>query len=104
MTKHITEKNQKGDCRYDKRRTTKGYIHRICTELWAECIAASLYSKTEDKDVEALLHSIIKVEKEYISRMSHCEPGLKAKVYFKDVKDKFLASVSETVDQINNLG
>ncbi len=87
-----------------KRRTTKRYIHKICTELWAECIAASLYSKPEDKDVEAMLHSIIKVEKEYISRMSHCEPGLKAKVYFKDVKDKFMASVSETIDQINNLG
>jgi hypothetical protein len=86
-----------------KRRTTKRYIHNICTELWAECIAVSLYGKTDEKNMEAMLHSILKVEKEYISRMSHCEPGLKAKVYFKDVKDKFIASVSDIVDQMNYL-
>ncbi len=86
------------------RREAKRYIHKICAELWAECIAASLYAKPEDKDVEAMLHSIIKVEQEYISRMSHCEPGLKAKVYFNDVKEKFMASVSEIIDQINNIG
>ncbi len=87
-----------------KRRTTKRYIHKICTELWAECVATSLYGNVNENNVEAVLHSIIKTEKEYISRISHCEPGLKAKVYFADVKSKFATSASEIIDQINYLG
>lgn len=87
-----------------KRRTTKRSIHTVCTELWAECVAASLYAaKPNENDVEALLHSIVKIEKDYISRVSHLEPGMKAKLYFKDLKDKFNSHAVEIADQINNL-
>lgn len=87
-----------------KRRTAKRSIHAVCTELWAECVAASLYAASpNDKDVEALLHSIVKIERDYISRISHIEPGMKAKAYFKDMTEKFNSHASEIVDQINNL-
>lgn len=87
-----------------KRRIAKRSIHAVCTELWAECVAASLYAAAPDNnDVEALLHSIVKIEKDYISRISHIEPGLEAKTYFKDLTDKFNSHTSEIIDQINNL-
>lgn len=87
-----------------KRRTTKGYIHAVCTDLWAECVAVSLYvAKPENYDVETMLRSIIKIEKDYISRVSHVEPGIKAKAYFKDLRSKFTEQVNEIIDQVNNL-
>ena len=76
----------------------------VCTELWAECVAVSLYSsKPDEASVETVLHSVIKLEREFTSRVSHCEPGLKAKVYFRDLTDKFKTRACEIADQINNL-
>ena len=39
----------------------------------------------------------------YIRRVSHVEPGMAARAYFKDLKDKFSKEVNEIVDQLNNL-
>lgn len=86
------------------RRTLKRSIRLVCTELWAECVAVSLYaSKPNETNVEALLHSIVKLESEYINRISHVEPGLKPKAYFKDLRDKFVGHASDLADQINNM-
>lgn len=87
-----------------KRKTLKRNIHQICTDLLAECVAVSLYStKTDHGNVEALLYSILKTENDFIRRISHTEPGLKPKLYYRDLIDKFNKSISEIVDQINNL-
>ena len=86
------------------RRTLKHNINRICEELFAECIAVSLYSADANREnVEALLYSIVKMGGDYICRVSHAEPGMKAKAYFKNLTEQFNCSVNEIVDQINNL-
>jgi len=86
------------------RKTLKHNIELICSELLAECIAVSLYETNVKADnLEALLHSIIKLEAHYISRISHQEPGMKPKLYFKDLKDNFSNDVNAIVDQINNM-
>lgn len=86
------------------RRTIKHNITAICGELFGECIAQSLYDNTISKEnVQSLLHSILKIQCEYTSRISHVEPGLPAKKYFKDLTEKFNADVSDIIDQINNL-
>ena len=54
------------------------------------------------ENAEALLSSIIKLERNFICRISHVEPGMEAKQYFKDLIEKFNAQVIEMVDQINN--
>lgn len=87
-----------------KRRTIKRSINQICEELFAECIAVSLYCVETDKDnVEALLHSIAKLGNNYVCRVSHIEPGMKPGEYFKDLIEKFNCEVNEIIDQINNL-
>ena len=87
-----------------KRRTLKKNIEIICSELFAECIAVSLYDATPSKEnTEALLHSIIKLESNYICRISHVEPGMKESVYFRDLIEKFTNEVNDIVDQINNM-
>ena len=86
------------------KRSLKHVIRLICEELFRETIAASLYgNEKQEGNAEALLFSIVKMESEYIRRISHVEPGIKASVYFKDLREKFNAEVSDIIDQINTL-
>lgn len=86
------------------KRTLKKAINIICEELFTECVAASLYGTENHKDnAEALLKSIVRMQRNFICRVSHPEPGLPAHQYFKDLREKFTAQVGETIDQINNL-
>ena len=86
------------------KRTLKHAVNGICEELFAECIAASLYGAEDHKEnADALLFSIIKMQRNFITRVSHPEPGLTAKDYYKDLREKFSAQVSEVIDQISNL-
>ena len=84
------------------KRTLKQAIHLICEELFAEAIALSLYgTKPQQENAKALLFTIVKMEDEFVRRISHPEPGMKASNYFKDLRDKFSAQVGEIVDQLN---
>ena len=84
------------------KRSLKQTITLVCEELFAECVAASLYGQNKDC-AKALLYSIVKMQNDFICRISHPEPGIPAKLYFKDLREKFVAQISEIVDQINNL-
>ena len=80
-----------------KRRELKLVVNYVCEELFAECVAASMYHGTPDpKNVESLLVN-------FVSRISHPEPGLPPKKFFKDLKMSFNEQVSEIVDLICNL-
>ncbi len=86
------------------KRDLKRTINYICSDLFAECVAASLYSgKLNEDNVNALLTSIIHTQNDYVSRISHPEPGMKPHDYFKDVTENFNKQVAEIVDQICNL-
>ena len=86
------------------KRTLKRAINGICEELFTECIAASLYCNENHKEnAEALLFCILKTQHNYIARVSHPEPGMPAKQYFKVLREKFAAQASELIDQINNM-
>ena len=86
------------------KRTLKKKINFICEELFAEFIAVSFYGKKmKEADVEAMLFTIAKLQEDFICRISHPEPGMPAKQYYQDLKNKFSAQVSEILDQINNL-
>lgn len=86
------------------KRDLKRTINYITSDLFAEGVAASLYgNKAHTEDVNALLSAIIVMHDDYIRRVSHVEPGMSAKEYFKDLKDKFNKEANEIVDQISNL-
>ena len=86
------------------KRDLKRTINYICGDLFTEGIAASLYGENRDNDnTEAILTSILVMHSNYIRRVSHVQPGMPAKVYFNDLKDKFSKEVNQIVDQLNNL-
>ncbi len=87
-----------------KRRELKLVVNYVCEELFAECVAASMYNGTPDpKNVESLLVNIAELRADFVSRISHPEPGLPPKKFFKDLKMSFNEQVSEIVDLICNL-
>ena len=87
-----------------KRRELKLVVNYVCDELFAECVAASIYNGNPDpNNVEALLVGIAEMRSDYISRISHPEPGMPPKKYFDDLKNSFNERVSEIIDHINNM-
>lgn len=87
------------------KRNLKRQINYVCSELFAECVAASVYNtKAGEDDIKALLASILVIHNDYIKRVSHQEPGMKPGLFYKDLVANFNKQVSEVVDQISNIG
>lgn len=84
------------------KRELKHTINLICEDLFAECVAASLYGNNRENS-ETLIFSLVRMQQDYISRISHPEPGMPAKRYFKKLRESFVAQVSEVVDHINHI-
>lgn len=85
------------------KRRLKKKINLICEALFAECVAVSLYGPSPNKEnLEAHTFSIVKLQDNAIRRVSHPEPGIPAKQYFKDLREQFSAQVSDILDQINS--
>lgn len=84
------------------KRDLKRMINLICEELMAECIAASLYGQNRTS-AEALIFSVMKLQCDFTSRISHPEPGMPAKTYFKKLCEDFVAQASEINDQITHM-
>ncbi|MBQ3742178.1 MAG: hypothetical protein IJP74_05770 [Prevotella sp.] len=86
------------------KRTLKRAINLICADLFAECVAASLYGPSKNKDnSDAVLFRIIKMQSNFVSRVGHPEPGMKASDYYRDLREKFNAEVDDIIININNL-
>lgn len=87
------------------KRNLKRNINYVCSELFSEAVAVSMYSsKATEENVNALLASILVIHNDYVRRVSHQEPGLSPKVFYKDLVNNFNKQVSEIVDQVVNLG
>ena len=62
------------------KRDLKRRINYICSDLFAECVAASLYGTSEYKETaEATLTSLLFMHRNYVRRISHPEPGMTKK-------------------------
>lgn len=86
------------------RKDLKKSINSICSDVFAECVAMSLYhGNTDEANVDALLSSILAIRADFISRISHPEPGMKKKDYYDHLAKAFTEQISEVIDQICNM-
>ena len=87
------------------KRNLKKEINFVCSELFAECIAVSTYTKRPDSggNVNALLKSILRLHSDYIMRVSHPEPGMAAKRYYCVLVESFNKDINNVVDEIGNM-
>ena len=102
--KDIIEYNKTNGIMANKR-DLKKTIGFICSDIFAEAYAASLACSEEKKEnIAAILSSVIITHNDFVRRISHPEPGLKQKAYYKAIISDFNKQASELIDQIVNLG
>ncbi len=86
------------------KRILKKAITQICEAMFTECVATTISSRqSSQENIKALLFSIVRMHDDFISRISHPEPGMPAKKYFKVLREQFSGQASELIDQINNM-
>lgn len=86
-----------------KRRELKKNVNYIAGELFSECLINSKFIPgTDKKKDDELMVEIIKMQDEFISRISHTEPG-NVKGFYKKFRSDFNAKVNEIIDAIAKL-
>ena len=86
-----------------KRKDLKKRINYLCGELLAECMNASAFTGNDNKqDVENVMLGIMKMQNDWICRLSHVEPG-STKLFFKKLKEDMQKRTDEIIEQIQNL-
>lgn len=87
-----------------KRRELKKGINFLCGELFAECVAIMHYQKHgPQEDVDNVMTSILNLQDDMLCRVSHVEPGIKAKAFFKKLRTDMTSRTEEIVEQIKAL-
>ena len=85
------------------RRELKKSVNYISGELFAECLVNAMFIPGTDKaKAEDIMAEILKMQDEFVSRISHTEPG-NVKGFYKKFRSDFNAKVNEIIDAISNL-
>ena len=86
-----------------KRKEIKKDINSLCGDLFAECVALLQYkNKPDKKDIENVMLTIVEMQDDMISRLSHVEPG-STKLFFKKMREDLFARTEDIVEQIKAL-
>lgn len=86
-----------------KRRTLKKGINYIAGELFAECLFMSLnLSETGKKKADEIMTDILNMQDEFISRISHTEPG-NVKGFYKKLQEDLNAKIDEIIAAMHQL-
>lgn len=85
------------------RKDLKKNVNYIAGELFTECLVNSMFIPGTDKvKADGLMAEILKMQDEFVSRISHTEPG-NVKVFYKKFRVDFNAKIDEIVDAIAKL-
>lgn len=85
------------------RKDLKKNVNYIAGELFTECLVNSMFIPGTDKvKADGLMTEILKMQDEFVSRISHTEPG-NVKVFYKKFRVDFNAKIDEIVDAIAKL-
>lgn len=85
------------------RKNYKKVITYIADQLATQAFFASYDSKVDAAEWIEVFNSIFALNKEYIARVSHVEPGLPARKYFDTVSMSFNEDAKAILDKINAL-
>ena len=85
------------------RRQLKKSVNYIAGELFAECLVNSyLIPGTDKEKADKLMADILRMQDEFVSRISHTEPG-NVKGFYKKFRADFNAKINEIIDAIEKL-
>lgn len=85
------------------RRELKKNVNYIAGELFAECLMKSKFIPgTDQSKADELMSEILAMQDEFISRISHTEPG-NVKTFYKKFREDFDAEINKIIDKIESL-
>ena len=85
------------------RRNLKKQVNYIARELFTECMINSLFVPGTDKaKADELMADVLEMQQEFISRLSHTQPG-QVKQFYKKYHEDLNASIKAIVDKIGAL-
>lgn len=85
------------------RRELKKNVNYIAGELFSECLINSMFIPGTDKaKADALMADILSMQSDFVSRISHTEPG-NVKGFYKKLRTDFNAKVNEIIDAMAKL-
>ena len=83
------------------RRLLKKNINYITGELFADCLAHKCFvSGNDPQQCDAILTRILQLQDEYISRISHTEPG-NTREFYKKLQNDFNSQVQDILQQLS---
>lgn len=86
-----------------KRRELKKNVNYIAGELFTEClINCTFIPGTDQAKADELMGKILQMQDEFLSRISHTEPG-NVKGFYKKFHADFNAKVNEIIEEIGKL-
>ncbi len=87
----------------NKRQLKKG-INFLCGELMAETVAIKHYQKpVRQQDLDNVMTGILRLQDDMLNRVSHPEPGMPQKAFYKKLRTDMVHGVDDIVAQINAL-
>lgn len=85
------------------RRQLKKNVNYIAGELFTECLVHRTFVPgTDTQKADDLMVDILNMQNEFISRISHTEPG-NVKGFYKKFNADFHAKINEIIDAIGKL-
>lgn len=85
------------------RRDLKRDISYVIGDIFTEClIYKELVPGTDKAAAEKLIVDLLRIDNEFITRISHTEPG-KAKEYYRALIKDFQKEISEVLDKLTKL-
>ena len=86
-----------------KRRTLKKNVNYIASELFTECLSASIINpKVNQAEADKVLAEILDMQNEFLSRISHTEPG-NVKGFYSKLRTDLQAAANQIVEHMNQL-
>lgn len=85
------------------KRQLKKRINNLCGDLFAECVACVHYAKVNRDDADNVMLAILNMQDDLLCRVSHVEPGLPTKTFFKKLNKDLLSSTESIISQIEAL-
>ena len=85
------------------RRELKRDISYVIGDIFTEClIYKELVPGTDKEEAEKLIVDLLRIDNEFITRISHTEPG-KAKEYYRALIMDFQSQISDVLDKLTKL-
>lgn len=85
------------------RKELKKNVNYIAGELFTECLINSMFVPGTDKaKADELMTEVLRVQDDFISRISHTEPG-NVKGFYKKFRSDFNTKVNDIIDAIAKL-